>query len=970
MWTDSVFNGRPATEPPWPADSAARIHRTWFPLEVRRWTLESLADTAVGASAAPAAAAPRDTSHLKIEGYKTIRVGVGGNGGVALDQTLLLDADGDLAPGIHLKARISDGNLPLSSQGSSAALRDVDELWIDVSSRTWGTRLGDQDWSLGPGLGAGFQRKLRGWSGSWRSDDDQASVVVGGPRARWAHLTISGVEGQQEGYVLVREATGLHGAVVPGSERVRINGEALRRGGDADYVVRYAQGLLDFTAKRRIHASDAIEVEFQAADLDYERTFAAAHAQGRSGGVSWESWAARETDAADLPLSYAADTSTRRILSTAGADTSLARDSAGRRIPLPRQVGEAGARLGIGDSSRWLRGDLRGAELDRNVLSGADPVVSGMFGAAEGGVRFGEPVDRGGSGRWRLGSRAEALQDGFQGLSSADTLGSGSDAWAGTAPAAGTGRRQGGASLDWEATPGLGAWTRAEARLQGPAFLSLGSARIGLDRGADHQALATGSWSRFDDGLPPLDRVRGQGRSSWTLGPFVPRAEADLELDDARTGDTASRRYSRWGALGSRWDGPLGWRLDGEGNLRTDATDRGGAVPGGVDTARTVGGKGSARWNGELASLDLGADWSSTRRRVSDAVPWTESGSWLGEATGSAAPFPGLRATARWRLSTSAYQPETAAYDTVPAGTGAFAWDSILREAVPSDRGDLRYIGTRLDTSRPAVRASVRSVGGEVEVVPGRLFRDLRGVLADLGTRLHGELSQTDSSGALSLLPSWRDADLSRCPQARSLLEISLWWTRGGNRLEGSWIRELTMGETNQGMRDREATQKLEWTTAPASRHALTLSGEHGEVRESEPGYARREERWRGEPSLALRPWTPLEVRPGWVEMLGSGEQSGTAFNSTLAEPYLACGLRLPHGLMLRADGRRASVDATGPVGSRVTDGFPAGTTWRASAGLEWAWKDHVQARADWTLRLEPDRPAFQKLSVEARANF
>ena len=57
-------------------------------------------------------------------------------------------------------------------------------------------------------------------------------------------------------------------------------------------------------------------------------------------------------------------------------------------------------------------------------------------------------------------------------------------------------------------------------------------------------------------------------------------------------------------------------------------------------------------------------------------------------------------------------------------------------------------------------------------------------------------------------------------------------------------------------------------------------------------------------------------------------------------------------------------------MGSQLTDDYPAGTTWRATAGLDWSWKDHVQAHADWTLRLQPNQAPFQKLSLDARANF
>lgn len=952
------------------ADTIAPVPVPWLPMEVHRWTMAELEDTSIAApvqGSTPAAA--KDTSKLRIEGSKTIRVGVGGTGGMALDQSLQLSADGDLAPGIHMKARVSDGNLPLSSQGSSTTLRDVDELWLEVWSDHWGTRLGDQDWVLGPGLGSGFQRRIRGWSGTWKPDGAQATVVIGGPQARWTRMSFEGVEGQQEGYVLVKSATSLLGAIVPGSERVRVNGELMTRGGDADYSVRYLQGLLDFTTHRRIHAADLIEVEFQAADLDYQRTFAGVSVNGKAGAWSYEAWGVREADEADHPLSYAPDSLTRQVLSGAGADSSKALDSSGNRIPLPQQTGEAGVRLNWGDSSTWVRSDLRGATLDRNVMSAQDGQISGTFGAAEAGMRWGSfaPFD---GGRWTLKLRGEVLESSFHGLSSADTLGSNSSDWAGDPVAAATGRTDGSGDLSWELAPGLGVWTRSEAREAGPAFLSLTSATAGLDRGPDRQVLTKASWSRRDDGIVPLELDRTMARAAMPFGSLVPRIEGDFETRDARDGNDANRRYSRWGLVGGKWTDPLGWSLDLEGNARADASDFSRTVPGGVDTAQSVGAKGAAKWSARWGTVDVDADWTRTEKRVSPQFPWTESGSWIGEATTSAAPLEGLRTTGHWRLSTSAYQPEIPAYDTVPVGTGSFRYDTTLREVVPSDEGNLRWMGTKLDTTRPAVRASSRVVGAEIEAVPGKLVRGLRGVLADLGGRLRGDVQQTDSSASLQLLPDFSDADLSRSAQAQSELEATLWWTREGKRLEGTWTRRLSMGMTSIGVREREMDERLDWTSTIGKGHRLELRGEHGDLDQSEPGYVRSELRWRGEPSLGIRVIQPVEIKPGYVVQTGSGLDNGTAFSSLEQAPYVDLSVELPHGLHFRSEVRRAAVDVAGPVGSRLTDDYPAGTTWRGSAGLDWTWRDHVQAHADWTLRLEPDKPLFQKLSIEARAVF
>ena len=96
----------------------------------------------------------------------------------------------------------------------------------------------------------------------------------------------------------------------------------------------------------------------------------------------------------------------------------------------------------------------------------------------------------------------------------------------------------------------------------------------------------------------------------------------------------------------------------------------------------------------------------------------------------------------------------------------------------------------------------------------------------------------------------------------------------------------------------------------------------------------------------------------------------GAAFNSLLRAPYLGAAVQMGHGLRFTAEVRRATIEETGSVGSRLTEGYSEGTTWRGTAGLDWSWKDKVQARGTWTLRLEPGQAVFQKLSLDARAAF
>lgn len=961
-----------------PVDSAVRsgIHPVrWLPMERHRYTaseLDSAGSTATSRSGPPGAKA--DTgAKLKIAGSKTIQVGVGGDGGMALDQKLYLTATGELSPGVKLDARLSDGDMPLSSQGSSASLREIDQIYLGVESEHWRMLLGDQEWKLAPDLAPGAERRLRGVSAGWRGAIGSATGTIGGSQAKWKRVQLDGSEGKQEGYVLSTWQSGVGGVVVPGSEKVRVNGQSMKRGVDADYTVRYTDGLLDFTTHRRISSSDLIEVEFQSADMDYERTFAAGRADGRKGRWKWEAWAVREGDDATQPLAYVADTSTRRILSQAGSDSLAAETADGQILALPTQTGEAGIRIGMGDSALWIGVDLRGSDHDANVASQVDSRIGGAFGTGAMGWRTGDYVTRGGTGRFAATLRAQRIDSRFHGISGTDSLGSGNDGlWA---PRTDGGRTSGEGSLAWNLLPGIGLTGEAGGRDDAGGWTQRIKSTIGLDRGTDQQILSSQEWMRRDDGAPALEQTRSKTRLAWPVKTVVPSLELNTEtLDEKIASDSSGLPTRNLASLESRggavWRPSGGaWEIGLQGVSRSDAVRPGGEASH-QDTARSIGTSSRLRWTPATADLDLEVDWKRTKTRALPTLPWVASQSWLGSASGGVWPVPGVRGQGRWKLSSSSYQPEIPLYDTVPVGTGTYRYDTLLRVVVPSDLGDLRLAGTQLDTSKPAVLASQRSLSFEGELEPGKVVPGLRGVFADIGLKGHVEWEETDSTSAERIWPHFTDGDLARAITGSSELSAGGWWNRDRKRIDFDWTRTLTVQSSPTVAKLREMDEILRWSSSSEKGHRLDIEGRHGDLRDLQPDRLRLESYWLLDPSIGVRVLRNLELRPGWRSKWAEGSEKTTTFQAELQAPYATLRADLPRNLKLVGEVRRVSADADDLAGSRLTEGYPNGATWRLSSSLDWAWKDHLQAKAEWVARKEPGEAWFQKLSCEAKATF
>ena len=80
---------------------------------------------------------------LAFTGNKTVAVDFGNTRDLALRQSLDLHATGQVAPGVDVLAVLSDRNTPVSSEGSTRELRELDKLLLEIKGPGAGATLGD-----------------------------------------------------------------------------------------------------------------------------------------------------------------------------------------------------------------------------------------------------------------------------------------------------------------------------------------------------------------------------------------------------------------------------------------------------------------------------------------------------------------------------------------------------------------------------------------------------------------------------------------------------------------------------------------------------------------------------------------------------------------------------------------------------------------------------------------------------------
>lgn len=956
-----------------------RLEVPGLPMLVRRYDSTDLEGFGAGLRApgpTKAGGAVRDTSStLRIDGEKTIRVGVGGEGGVAVDQTLRLDATGEVAPGVQVRAHLSDQQVPLGSEGSTEALRELDEVYLQVKTRRWDLVAGDQDWSLPDGATPGTTRRLRGLSTGW-NDGWTARVTTGSPRARWMRMVFQGVEGRQEGWILPGPEGRARSPVVPGSERVRIGGSLLVPG--TDYVLRPTEGVLDFLPRRRISGHDRIEVEWQAAVLDYQRGLDAARVSSSAKpapGLGWEAWALRERDDPTRALSFSPTREDDSLLRLAGADASLAVRADTTSIPLPVGLDDVGFRLGwTGTPSLETSAEWRGTRRDRNLASARDATLLGSGGAIRASSRSGTSLSAAGAGVLAANLLVRANDADFHPVAGRSFAGqAGTRLWNDDGGDVVGAAWETSGGLAWEAEPGLGVWTTAGARGDSVADAERASVALGL-RDGDRRILTENDVARRDEGRRAMDRWATANTLSWPVGPLVPRLVARGEDRQAPLRDReVARTRTLSGEVGGgsrgfdgRFTGDLAF------TARREETDRGGSIPGLEDSARSRGARAEAEWIDEPVSADAILDAKLVERK-SSVGEWIPDQTWLGESRVATRLVPGLTTDARWLLSMSDFLPEIATWDSVPPGTGTHRWDSVSRQVVRADDGNLVSGGTRIDTTRPAVRSARRGLSLEATFEPGLVWADLEGILADIGLDLRGEWEEADSSGSLRLVPHWSDEDLARAVEARSSLESALWWTRGSHRLDLSARRDLSVSGASlyaTAALQRELEWRCGYTWTSDAGHRVELPVRQRDRVLTGQDLSRREILRAFDPAVVVRLSRLVDLLPSALLASGTGHDGDRSLGALVVSPALGLLVRLGRSGTARSEVRWARSSTDGPTGSSLSEGYLDGRTWRASAGLDWKIDSRFSAGADWVLRLDPGREAFQKASAEARAVF
>ncbi len=229
---------------------------------------------------------PSNFGNLRSNGSISRGVMTGTGRDASVESGLRLEVEGEITDSISVRAVLTDEDTPLLPEGTTSRLEQFDQVFIEFASPKGKIALGDLDISLREGQFSRVKRRVQGVNFATNALSLSSLLIPKGSiqatgatsKGKFKSQFISILEGIQGPYRLEGDASERFILILPGTERVYVDGRLLERGITSDYIIDYTTAEITFMPSRMVAPNNRIRVEFEYTTNQFSRSFLASEA--------------------------------------------------------------------------------------------------------------------------------------------------------------------------------------------------------------------------------------------------------------------------------------------------------------------------------------------------------------------------------------------------------------------------------------------------------------------------------------------------------------------------------------------------------------------------------------------------------------------------------------------------------------------------------------------------------------------
>ncbi|WP_114751318.1 hypothetical protein [Pleomorphovibrio marinus] len=269
------------------------------------------------------------TSKLNQSGSLTRGISFGNSQNMFVNSSLNLQMDGELAENLHIRASITDQNVPFQPEGNTQQLQDFDNVLVEIYNDRFNLSAGDVVLRQRQSEFLRYYKNVQGLqfttnydlNEKWKASSQAAFSIAKG---KFASMPLEVLEGVLGPYRIRGPGNERFVIIIANSEKVFLDGKQLKRGFNQDYVIDYNQGEITFTPNVVITQYSRLRVDFEYAERNFSRSILTANHIQESEHVTFYFNYYREQDDRNRPLFFDLSDRDKQLLASVGNQTELA----------------------------------------------------------------------------------------------------------------------------------------------------------------------------------------------------------------------------------------------------------------------------------------------------------------------------------------------------------------------------------------------------------------------------------------------------------------------------------------------------------------------------------------------------------------------------------------------------------------------------------------------------------------------